>query len=147
MHDVSAQEGLCMWYCILFFFGTHYSVHESVCASVEDMYRVHNGTMASHFIKSHMGYAVCTMYNNIILDNSCGYMCMYLHVCAVKGGCTENQSYGNSERCQRYIVSFTQCVSVHKSVRVTVRSCLHTLFELRVVRNKRPNSLQDWYRS
>ena len=89
-----------------------------------------------------MGYAVCTMYNNIILDNSCGYMCMY-----VNGGCTENQSYGNSERCQKYIVSFTQCVSVHKSVRVTVRACLHTLFELRGVRNKRPNSLQDWYRS
>ena len=109
--------------------------HITVCMRV---YRRHNGTMVSHFIKSHMGYAVCTMYNNIILDNSCGYMCMY-----VKGGCTENQSYGNSESCQKYIVSFTQCVSV----RVTVRACLHTLFDLRVVRNKKPNSLQDWYRS
>ena len=61
--------------------------HITVCRECEDdMYRVHNGTMVSHFIKRHMGYDVCTMYNNIILDNSCGYMCMYLHVCAVKGG-------------------------------------------------------------
>ena len=53
-------------------------------------------------------------------------------ICAVKGGSTENQSYGNStctESCQRNIV-FTRCVHVHKSVRVTVRACSHTLCEL-----------------
>ena len=42
----SAQERLMQWYCILFFFGTHYSM--CVCASVECMYRVHNGL---HYIK------------------------------------------------------------------------------------------------
>ena len=55
---------------------------------------------------------------------TCDYMHMY--PCAVKGGSTENQSRGNStcmKSCQRNTVSFTQCVHMHKSVRVTVRSC------------------------
>ena len=43
---------------------------------------------------------VCTLYGTLYA----GYMGMYL--CAVKGGSTENQSYGNStctENCQRNI--------------------------------------------
>ena len=50
--------------------------------------------------------------------------------CAVKGGSSENQSRGNStctEICKRNTVSFTQCVHMHRSVRVTVRTCSHIL--------------------
>ena len=104
-----------------------------VCASVES---TQWDTMASHYIKSPMElydvciedqsygdkHDVCTSYG------ACGYMHMYL--CAFKGGSTENQSRGNStcmESCQRNIVSFTQCVHVHKSARVTLRACSYIL--------------------
>ena len=88
--------------------------HITVCRECEeDMYRVHNGTMVSHFIKRHMGYDVCTMYNNIILDHSCGYMCMYLHVRAVKGGCTENQAViwklGELPKVYSFIYTMCEC--------------------------------------
>ena len=72
----------------------------------------------------------------IIWDTTCGYMHMY--VCAVRGS-RENQSHENStcmKSCQRNIVSFTQCVHMHKSVRVTVRTCYFA------VKNTRPNSSQ-----
>ena len=62
--------------------------------------------------------------------------CTCTYVSAVKG---ENQSRGNStcmKSCQRNTVSFTQCVHVHKSVRVTVRACSHIL---------RPNFANLWY--
>ena len=60
---------------------------------------------------------VCTSY----MGHACGSMHMYL--CAVKGGSTKNQSRGSStcmKSCERNTVTFTQCVHVHKSVRVTV---------------------------
>ena len=68
-----------------------------------------------------MGGQTRCMY--IIWDATCGFMHMY--VCTVKGGSAKNQSRGNStckKSCQRNIVSFTQCVHVHKSVSVTVRA-------------------------
>ena len=64
---------------------------------------------------------VCTSYG------TCGYMHMYL--CAVKGGSTEKPVTWELHMYEENIVSFTctQCVHVHKSVRVTVRSCSHIL--------------------
>ena len=47
VHDVSAQESLCMCYCILFFFGTHYS--ECVCV-VCDEYGVQNNAQVCAFM-------------------------------------------------------------------------------------------------
>ena len=82
--------------------------------------------MASHYIKSPMGHDVhvciedqpygdrhdvCTSYGTL----------QHMYLSAVKGGSTENQSYGNSTCTQKNTVSFTQCVHVHNSV--TERHC------------------------
>ena len=85
-------------------------------------------TMASHYIKSPIEHDVC-IEDQFYGEKRMGYMYMYL-CAAVKGGSTENQSYENStctESCQRNTASFTQCVHVQKSVRVTVRACSHIL--------------------
>ena len=66
---------------------------------------------------------------------------MYVHPMGHAATCTctyvqskedlqRHLSRGNStcmKSCQRNTVTFTQCVHMHKSVRVTVRACSHIL--------------------
>ena len=117
-----------MSYCILFF-SSHNSVCVCVCvcvwecASVQCMYRVHNGLPLHK--KSYGTQCTCTcMYRRPFLYipwTLHAVICTCTDQCAVKGGSIENHSYENStctESCQRNTVSFTQCVYMHKSVGV-----------------------------
>ena len=90
-----------------------YNVCHDVCVCIEDQ---SNGDR----------HDVCTSYG------TCSYMHMYL--CAVKGGSTEKPVTWELHMHAENTVTFTQCVHVHKSVRV--------MFTYSAVRNKRPNSLQ-----
>ena len=129
----ACRERCMMWACtgkvnacrIAYCSSTHITVRVCVCvcvcASVQCMYRVHNGLPLHK--KSYGTQCIC-MYRRPFL-----YIPWTLHAaictctdqCAVKGGSIENHSYENStctESCQRNTVSFTQCAYMHKSVGV-----------------------------
>ena len=78
----------------------------------------------------------------ILWDTTCRYM--YMYVCAIKGGSTDPvmwELHMHGELPKEYC-SFTQRVHMHKSVRVTVRTCSHILLcEIR------DQTLCKWYKS
>ena len=69
--------------------------------------------------------------------NVCHGVCMFVpiglvytytcNLCVVKGGSTEKPVTWELHMHEENTVTFTQCVHVHKSVRVTARSCSHIL--------------------
>ena len=69
--------------------------------------------------------------NMMCVDRMGHYMRLHAHIpmCSQRRIFREPVTWNSTctEICQRNTVSFTQYVHVHRSVRVTVRSCLHIL--------------------
>ena len=106
-----------MCYCILFFFGTHYSVRVCVCVCVLVQNAYTEYTMTAHYIKSPMEHDVCIKdqsyggTNTMHVHHMGHYMrlhayvrmCIFFATVECITVCVMNMAYRTMHKCVRFM--------------------------------------------